>query len=253
MKVEKIAIIDAVTFAFKSMLSHVRLFSLILLTGTVIIAPILGIVGLLNMDFIQEVMSFPEVQELQQCVGTTCFSLMYQSGVPIANLIMSHIGTILLYASLLGLFFIGFDLGFKRIALDIRDKDESTLSALFSCFRLIGHGAVAWIVYSIMMFIGWFLFIIPGMWVMLRFAFFPFFIVDKNAGPIEALKMSYHATAGHIWDMFAFWIVVRLIMYVGYLSLIGIIVAWPLSTLAYAFVYRQLTGKQSHGFFTASV
>lgn len=238
---ERIAIVDSVTFAFKSMLTHVRLFCLILLTGTVLIATVVGVVGLFNLDFIQTIIKSPELQELQQCIGANCFTLVYRSGAPIIELVMSHIIALLISSLVLSLFFIGFDLGFKRIALDIRDKDTSTLATLFSCFGLLLQGFIAWALYCIMVWVGWFFFIIPGFFALLRFAFFPYFIVDRNVGPITALKMSYRVTAGHIWDMFAFWIVVRLLVYIGFLSWIGIILTWPLSTLAYAFVYRQLT------------
>lgn len=244
MEVRRIPIADAVTFAFKCMLHHVRLFSLILLTGTVIIAGVVGIIGLLNKDFIQSIMLMPGIQELQQCVGANCFMFAYQSSNSLLEIVLAHIFSLLIGSLIMVLVFTGLDLGFKRVALDLLHKDESNLEVMFSCFRLIFHGLFAWILYCVMIWIGWFFFIIPGFFALLRFAFFPYCIVDKKVGAIEALKMSYHITSGHLWDMFAFWVVVRLIVYIGYLSWIGVILTWPLSTLAYAYVYRQLIMQQ---------
>ena len=105
-----------------------------------------------------------------------------------------------------------------------------------------------------MVCVGWIFFILPGFIALLRFAFFPYFIIDKHVGPIAALKMSYDVTKHHVWDMFAFWVAIKIVVYLGFFSWLGIIVTWPLSTLAYAFFYRKLVADSaSGGFFRTAV
>ncbi len=59
-------------------------------------------------------------------------------------------------------------------------------------------------------------------------------------GPIAALKRSYNVTQHHMWDIFAFWVVMKLIISLGFISWMGVLITWPVSALAYAHFYRKL-------------
>src|SRR5258707_13500873 len=107
------------------------------------------------------------------------------------ELISANLFSLLISAIILALFFVGFDLGFKKIALDLHDRDTSSWKELFSCFKLAPKAFVAWVLYSVMVWVGWLFFILPGFIALLRFAFFPYFIMDKHVGPIEDLKLSF--------------------------------------------------------------
>jgi uncharacterized membrane protein len=98
-----------------------------------------------------------------------------------------------------------------------------------------------------MVTVGWIFFILPGFIALLRFAFFPYFIIDKNVGPIAALKMSWEATKDHVWEMFAFWVAIRVLVSIAFFTWFGIILSWPLSTLAYAYFYRKLVMNSRMG------
>ena len=156
------------------------------------------------------------------------------------QLAASNFFSLLISGLVLALLFVGFDVGFKNVALALYDRDRSSLQDMFSCFALAPKAFVSWMLYCAMVWVGWLFFVLPGFIALLRFAFFPYFIIDKNAGPIEALRMSYDVTKDHVWDMFAFWVVIKVIVYIGFLSWFGIIFTWPLSTLAYAYFYRKL-------------
>jgi hypothetical protein len=233
-------VLEAVGFGFRSLVEHVRLFVIVLLAGTGVVTLVVGLVGLLNKGFIQSIMRSQALQDYQECIGYNCASVVYQSGFSLMALISANIISLLISAVVLAIFFIGLDLGFKKIALDLHDRGDSSLKAMFSCFSLAPKALVGWALYCLMVWIGWLCFILPGFIALLRFAFFPYFIIDKNVGPIAALKMSYEVTKDHVWDMFAFWVAIKIIVYIGFLGWIGIILTWPLSTLAYAFFYRKL-------------
>jgi uncharacterized membrane protein len=96
-----------------------------------------------------------------------------------------------------------------------------------------------------MVWVGWLLLILPGFIALLRFAFFPYFIVDKHMGPIDALKKSYEVTQHHLWDIFAFWVALKIVVSLGFVSWMGLLITWPLSALAYAFFYRKLVADSS--------
>jgi len=255
MEGRKSFVLESIGFAFRSLIDHVRLFVIVLLAGTGVIALVVGLVGLLNKGFIQAVMSSQALQDYQECVGYNCATVAYQSGASMMSLVSANIFSLLISAVVLAIFFVGLDLGFKKVALGLYDRSESSLKTMFSCFGAAPKALIGWILYSLMVWVGWLLFVFPGFIALLRFSFFPYFIVDKNVGPIDALKMSYDVTKHHMWDMFAFWIAIKIVVSLGFLSWISVILTWPLSTLAYAFFYRKLVldSKGGQGFFRASV
>jgi uncharacterized membrane protein len=243
MEVRKISVVDAVNFAFRAIFEHIRLFVLVFLVGSGLIVLIVGIIGFFNLQLLSSLANTPMFQSIQECMGTRCLTIVYESGRPFIEFLFNNAIPLLISGIAASLFFIGLDFGFKAIALDVYDKNNAKLETLWSRFSLVLTGFIAWTLYCLMVWLGFMFFIIPGFFVLLRFGFFPFFIIDKNIGAIDSLKRSYEATQGHLWDIFAFWVVIKIIMYVGYLTYIGIILTWPVSTLAYAYIYRQLVPR----------
>jgi hypothetical protein len=232
--------IEAIKFAFTSLIEHVRLFVIVLLAGTGVISIVVAILGFLNKDFIQSVMTSQALRDYQECIGYDCAAIAYQSGASLMNMVTANFFSLLISAVIFALFFVGLDLGFKKIALDLYDRGDSYYKELFSCFSLAPKAFVGWVLYCGMVWVGWLLLILPGFIALLRFAFFPYFIVDKNMGPIEALKESYEITKHHMWDMFALWVAMKIIVSLGFVSWMGILITWPVWTLAYVFFYRKL-------------
>lgn len=231
---------DSIGFAFRSLIEHVRLFVIVLLAGTGVVALVAAIVALLNKNFIQAVMSSQALQNYQECVGYNCATIAYESGASMMSLVSANMFSLLISAVVVAIVFVGLDLGFKKVALGLYAGRETSLKTMFSCFSLAPTALVGWILYSLMVWVGWLFFVFPGFIALLRFAFFPYFIVDKHVGPIDALRMSYEVTKHHMWDMFAFWVAIKVIVSLGFLTWMGVALTWPLSTLAYAFFYRKL-------------
>lgn len=236
-------VLEAISFAVRSLIEQVRLFVMVLLAGSGVIAVVVGIIGLLNKGLIQSIMSSQALQDYQECMGYNCALVAYQSGATLMSMLSSNIIAVVISAVVLALFFVGIDLGFKKVALGLHDHNKSSVADMFSCFSLTPKALVGWILYGLMVWIGWIFFILPGFIALLRFVFFPYFIIDKHVGPIAALKKSYEATKAHVWDLFALWVAIKVIVYLGFMSWFGIILTWPLATLAYAFFYRKLIGR----------
>lgn len=102
-------------------------------------------------------------------------------------------------------------------------------------------GGQAFLLNFLLAFLG----VVVGFVVMARlYVLMPLFILDQNAGPIEALKRSWSAThgytaqlIGYIFLMFALYILGTL------LFVIGLVVTIPLVMILQSKIYRKITQK----------
>jgi uncharacterized membrane protein len=75
----------------------------------------------------------------------------------------------------------------------------------------------------------------------IRLKYSAYLVVDKNLGPVEAIKTGWKLTKGNVWNLFFFEILLCLINLLGALCLlVGLFITVPLSMLATTFVYRKL-------------
>ena len=128
-----------------------------------------------------------------------------------------------------------------RMALRFVDGDRGELADLFAKISLIIPYFVASIVVGIITTVGFMLLIIPGIYWGLRFQFFGWVIVDKEVGPLEAMRESWEITRGSAGSLFLFALLLFAVNLVGALVvLVGLIVTVPLSLVATGYVYRTL-------------
>lgn len=132
-------------------------------------------------------------------------------------------------------------MGMARISLQVTDKGLSSISELFSCFPLLLKYIVSSVLYGLMVFVGMVLLIVPGIIVAIRGQFFVYYIIDEDAGPIEAIKKSFEITKGSVINLSFLSLITILLNFAGMLALIlGIFITIPITLVAYAFVYRKL-------------
>ncbi len=94
--------------------------------------------------------------------------------------------------------------------------------------------------------VGMILLIVPGVIVGLGLMLSMYYCVDRNQGPIEALRSSWDATQGQKGKLFLFVLAAIGISLLGALAcLIGIFVAYPVVLLAGAIIYTRLSGTAS--------
>lgn len=77
------------------------------------------------------------------------------------------------------------------------------------------------LIVGILLIVSFLLFIVPFFFVLPRLILYDYFLVDKNLGPIEAIKASWEATKGHagkVWSVILATIAMALLM----ITLIGI-------------------------------
>lgn len=134
-------------------------------------------------------------------------------------------------------------LGFMRVSLSFVDKEKPHIGQLFTVFPKIFSYFIASVIYFIILLVGLCLLVFPGVIWGLRYMLYPYFILDKGAGPIEALKLSAESTMGAKWDLFAFFMVAYVIVLIGTLCLaVGLFAALPVVMVGSAYIYRRLAG-----------
>lgn len=214
---KKIVLSDILSFSFRALIDHISLFF-----GTMVFYT-LGVLA----GFIVAALTLIPVWNIPLGIK--------------GNQIVPSIVVALVIPFTLLLFFKALSLGCEKIALNVYDQKTTYPSTIFSCFGIAVYGIIAWFLYCFMATIGFFLLIIPSFIVLVRFMFFSYIIIDKGVGPIRALGMSWNLTKDNFWDLCVLWIVLHVLVTIGYLTFIGWLLTWPLSILAYAAVYRQLT------------
>lgn len=81
----------------------------------------------------------------------------------------------------------------------------------------------------------------PAIYFKIRWMFFPYYIVDKNAGIMDSLRLSWAATKGNFWHIFLFGLTCFGLVIAGLIALVlGVFVAIPVISMATALIYLQL-------------
>jgi uncharacterized membrane protein len=215
-----------------------------------------AIAGLFNKDFFIQLSQLKQQSEkkLEACdnmnpiLGTpnVVFSARQiecqrEAVWPILELIKNNIIKLLVPQILLILLFCWLWLGYTRYVLNMHDKKNSSLKALFSqSFFKVVKFMIAGSLYLLIVGVGLFLFVVPGIYWGIRFGFFRYNIVDKNAGIIESLSESWKSTEHNEWNLFALLLIASFI-WMGGIAILLI----PIISYMYVCVYRQITGNES--------
>jgi hypothetical protein len=136
-------------------------------------------------------------------------------------------------------------LGLIKLMLNVArgGPEQAQITDVFSGGSVLLKGIGAQLLLGLVVMLGFLLLFVPGIILSLGLSFTIYLVVDRQLGPIEALKESWRITDGHKVNLFLFGLVAALVMLAGALACgIGWLVAWPVVMLAQAFIYCQLTG-----------
>lgn len=98
---------------------------------------------------------------------------------------------------------------------------------------------------GVIVVLGLILVIIPGIIAALTLIFATYIVIDRQMGPIEAMKESARMTKGHRWQLFLLALALLGLNILGALALmLGLLVTIPVSLFALAHVYRMLAVKE---------
>jgi uncharacterized membrane protein len=92
-----------------------------------------------------------------------------------------------------------------------------------------------------MVVVGLVLFIVPGIYIMLRYGQYMTAIVDRNMGVMESLSYSSSITENNRMNLFVLILMTIAIAIAGCLALVvGLIFAYPVIWLSWAVAYRWM-------------
>ena len=124
---------------------------------------------------------------------------------------------------------------------------EVSFGDLFSCLGKTGSLLITAILMNIMIFIGFMLFIIPGIYLSVAYILTVPLVVDRGLSPWEALEASRKAITKKWFTVFGFYLVLLVIMVVSMIPLgLGLIWTIPMMAVAFAIFYRQVFGIESY-------
>lgn len=135
-------------------------------------------------------------------------------------------------------------LGFTSICILVMKNKTVSVSILYSQGRKLWKFIIAYIIYSLILLVGFMLLIVPGVIWSIQYSMYYLYIVEKNMQPVEALQASSAATYGHKWYLASLFSIVLLINIAGLLCfIVGLLVTVPLSMLMLAEIYRRLSAN----------
>ena len=131
--------------------------------------------------------------------------------------------------------------GLVKIGITVVDGSDVKIGDLFSGGPVFVTYVLGAILFSLIVLAGFVLLVVPGIALSVMLQYYSYFIIDKNMGPVEAIKASAALTKGVRWKLFGFLLALGLINIVGALLLVvGLFATVPVSLVAVAFVYRKL-------------
>lgn len=118
----------------------------------------------------------------------------------------------------------------------------------FDNYKITLNYILASILFMIIVLLGLFVFLIPGIYLAIRLQFYKFLIIENgNVRPVEALKESMRMTKGHFWDLLGFMIVILIMNLIGVIPFgLGLIITIPLTIVASAVLYKKLLPHHQH-------
>lgn len=232
---------DAIAYGLKETINNLRiaLYSMLIFVSEILVSIL--VVGLPVITF--AIWQVPELKVLATNIRSSLASgLMTESYSTFQEITFSQLPLSVVIMSALALFIMitlwfMFGAGYIRMIIKFHDSGTANLKEMFMGWYKGPRLFFASVLYLLMIIIGLCLFIVPGIYFLVHGILYPFYIVDKNIGAIEALKRSFAAVKGYAWQVGSILLVISLFN----LSPIISILAGFTKLLMIAHAYRRLT------------
>jgi len=157
-------------------------------------------------------------------------------------------GTVASMAGLMGVFgFIAFivasffEMNRIKILLNVYDGIPADYGDLFKNFDKFFNFLLGYLLYSLIVFAGFLLLIVPGIVWAIKYGFTTYLIVDQEMSPMEAIRASGEMTRGYKMDLFVMGLAMGGIMIIGFLACcVGALATTPIVNLMWTDCYRRL-------------
>ncbi|MBT3233030.1 MAG: hypothetical protein HN356_09455 [Calditrichaeota bacterium] len=132
--------------------------------------------------------------------------------------------------------------GILFVMIRISRGQNARVRDAFEGFNHYGSVILLTILFMVILFGGFLLLIVPGIFFMIRLYFAPFLLIEKRMGAIDAIKGSWELTKGRFGQMLLLIIISIPVIIGGLLALlVGLIPAAFWVSLAFTVFYSQLT------------
>jgi uncharacterized membrane protein len=139
-------------------------------------------------------------------------------------------------------------IGWLKLLFKVHDHVHAEFKEILQHTSLFWKVVGVSILFGIMVILGLFLLIIPGIYFYLKYQFAMFAVVDRPKIRIkEAFQESARMTEGVKWKLLGFGIINILVIIVGAVTMVGELLTLPLATLSIIYVYRHLHAKKEAG------
>jgi uncharacterized membrane protein len=160
------------------------------------------------------------------------FSISPEQGETLKWILWHFVGWIIVLLGKMGLY---------QSAIFITQGILPRFDQFYQNWRLLPSWIIANFLFGLMLFIGLALLIVPGCYVLARYGFFPFLLLNKQLGPIEAFERASDLSKGIRWPLFLLFLACLGLNLVGLLFFgVGILITVPVTLCALAYVYRKL-------------
>lgn len=169
-------------------------------------------------------------------IGYTILSFLLSSMFSPTSVVLFIVGSVISVV-ISSIFYLGY---YKNLFQTI-DNLEPQFSAYGQQASKFLTYFITSIILGIAVSIGFFLLVVPGIYLVLRLQFFACFIVEEDAGIVDSIKRSWAITEGRVMFLFLLFLAQLAIAIVGFLLLVvGIFVATPLIYMIQCYTFRLL-------------
>ncbi|MBY0357110.1 MAG: hypothetical protein K2W82_03840 [Candidatus Obscuribacterales bacterium] len=143
------------------------------------------------------------------CVGIPLLVILFLAGA--ANALTQELSpeNAIKFVSILGcgmpLLFLAYAalrVGWISICLKIIQHKDVSFSEFKSSLPYFWSFLAVQFLSTLLIAVGFCLLIVPGIFIAVRLAFAPYLVIDRNLGPIEAMKESWQMVTGYSWQIF---------------------------------------------------
>ncbi|GAB4236899.1 MAG: hypothetical protein Tsb0021_16760 [Chlamydiales bacterium] len=131
-------------------------------------------------------------------------------------------------------------IGLINSTLLITKDIKPTVHQMYKNWQFFFPYLFAAILFTVMFGIGLILLIVPGLYILARYALYPYFIVDKKNGPIESLENAGSHSEGYRWKLFLLYVILFIFNVIGIALVVGIVLVPPYTWMVLAVAYKHI-------------
>lgn len=137
-------------------------------------------------------------------------------------------------------------IGFTSICLQITRGSKPAFSEFTSNFGYFANFLGVSLLIGIVVLAGCLLLVVPGIFFGIKLIFGPLLVIDKNMGPIEAMKESWSMTEGVSLKIFfaglAYFVINLIVGLIPLIGMVGQFLVYPFFELLVCSIYRNKKG-----------